>query len=118
FFSSRRRHTRSKRDWSSDVCSSDLVLGSRPVAYALYRMTVAVDRGIQTGTVDVVESMGDSPEATRAIWRYLLDVDWMARVRAGLLPLDHPLLLLLAEPRRLRFNVRDGLWVRLVDVGA
>src|SRR5437868_15410720 len=26
FFSSRRRHTRSKRDWSSDVCSSDLDL--------------------------------------------------------------------------------------------
>src|SRR5699024_11502303 len=26
FFSSRRRHTRSKRDWSSDVCSSDLSL--------------------------------------------------------------------------------------------
>src|SRR5699024_3266668 len=26
FFSSRRRHTRSKRDWSSDVCSSDLQL--------------------------------------------------------------------------------------------
>src|SRR5690349_24988482 len=25
FFSSRRRHTRSLRDWSSDVCSSDLV---------------------------------------------------------------------------------------------
>src|SRR5699024_11815319 len=24
FFASRRRHTRSKRDWSSDVCSSDL----------------------------------------------------------------------------------------------
>src|SRR5690349_21889915 len=24
FFSSRRRHTRSLRDWSSDVCSSDL----------------------------------------------------------------------------------------------
>src|SRR5690625_5315602 len=26
FFSSRRRHTRSPRDWSSDVCSSDLHL--------------------------------------------------------------------------------------------
>src|SRR5207249_8177737 len=25
FFSSRRRHTISKRDWSSDVCSSDLI---------------------------------------------------------------------------------------------
>src|SRR5206468_8885541 len=28
FFSSRRRHTRSDRDWSSDVCSSDLVEGA------------------------------------------------------------------------------------------
>src|SRR5436305_8159807 len=28
FFSSRRRHTRCGRDWSSDVCSSDLELGS------------------------------------------------------------------------------------------
>src|SRR6266516_7987789 len=27
FFSSRRRHTRSYGDWSSDVCSSDLVAG-------------------------------------------------------------------------------------------
>src|SRR2546421_8454650 len=27
FFSSRRRHTRSDRDWSSDVCSSDLLFG-------------------------------------------------------------------------------------------
>src|SRR5260221_13958331 len=28
FFSSRRRHTRSLCDWSSDVCSSDLPYGS------------------------------------------------------------------------------------------
>src|SRR2546422_2623085 len=27
FFSSRRRHTRCSRDWSSDVCSSDLYMG-------------------------------------------------------------------------------------------
>src|SRR3712207_9020450 len=33
FFSSRRRHTRYWRDWSSDVCSSDLVLvAARAVA--------------------------------------------------------------------------------------
>src|SRR5690606_40281173 len=30
FFSSRRRHTRFSRDWSSDVCSSDLDLSSLP----------------------------------------------------------------------------------------
>src|SRR2546422_2099638 len=39
FFSSRRRHTRCSRDWSSDVCSSDL--GARDtlrleMKYALY----------------------------------------------------------------------------------
>src|SRR5690606_40641079 len=28
FFSSRRRHTRFSRDWSSDVCSSDLTGGT------------------------------------------------------------------------------------------
>src|SRR5207249_8005859 len=37
FFSSRRRHTRSKRDWSSDVCSSDLLtfklMKELPLAY-------------------------------------------------------------------------------------
>src|SRR6266516_6502001 len=31
FFSSRRRHTRSYGDWSSDVCSSDLVVGDADV---------------------------------------------------------------------------------------
>src|SRR2546429_4917846 len=31
FFSSRRRHTRCSRDWSSDVCSSDLIKRSNEV---------------------------------------------------------------------------------------
>src|SRR5690606_40324166 len=31
FFSSRRRHTRFSRDWSSDVCSSDLTLLALPM---------------------------------------------------------------------------------------
>src|SRR5699024_6832485 len=35
FFSSRRRHTRSKRDWSSDVCSSDLVSAGEVVGFLL-----------------------------------------------------------------------------------
>src|SRR5699024_12146559 len=29
FVSSRSRHTSSKRDWSSDVCSSDLIIGKK-----------------------------------------------------------------------------------------
>src|SRR5215217_9121942 len=34
FFSSRRRHTRYWRDWSSDVCSSDLAGLAAPLAGA------------------------------------------------------------------------------------
>src|SRR5690625_7970698 len=37
FFSSRRRHTRWPRDWSSDVCSSDLPPHSTPRAPTLRR---------------------------------------------------------------------------------
>src|SRR5699024_1117110 len=40
FFSSRRRHTRSKRDWSSDVCSSDLL--AYYIAQALYNYTLTL----------------------------------------------------------------------------
>src|SRR2546422_5443274 len=35
FFSSRRRHTRCSRDWSSDVCSSDLFPFVVPIIFAL-----------------------------------------------------------------------------------
>src|SRR5690606_40071349 len=34
-FSSRRRHTRFSRDWSSDVCSSDLVSNARSASVAV-----------------------------------------------------------------------------------
>src|SRR5690606_40959065 len=40
FFSSRRRHTRFSRDWSSDVCSSDLPL---PKDGALVFHTIRID---------------------------------------------------------------------------
>src|SRR5690606_4591642 len=36
FFSSRRRHTRFSRDWSSDVCSSDLLMSPQVAGGYLY----------------------------------------------------------------------------------
>src|SRR5256884_21780 len=40
FFSSRRRHTRCSRDWSSDVCSSDLLRSLDPVSNSVSRNTL------------------------------------------------------------------------------
>src|SRR5205809_4708930 len=46
FFSSRRRHTRCSRDWSSDVCSSDLLLDLPQFrGHGLSSMTRLVLRG-------------------------------------------------------------------------
>src|SRR5699024_11629878 len=51
FFSSRRRHTRSKRDWSSDVCSSDLTARYLPLkqipwsAYSCHQVTLDHSHG-------------------------------------------------------------------------
>jgi predicted acetyltransferase len=39
-------------------------------------------------------------------------------VKSVYMPLDHVLLTSLAAPRRLNFVVREGLWLRLLDVGA
>src|SRR5260370_42015358 len=52
FFSSRRRHTRFKCDWSSDVCSSDLIdiASARPASRSAARGAAA--RGTGAGDVD------------------------------------------------------------------
>src|SRR5205809_4851060 len=51
FFSSRRRHTRCSRDWSSDVCSSDLIRQAQAVVLVrggpLVGETGAVEGGVE-----------------------------------------------------------------------
>src|SRR2546429_8962132 len=69
FFSSRRRHTRCSRDWSSDVCSSDL---------ASYLRTLTA-RG-----VDVLLSVA-APEIFRR--PALMAVPHVLNVHSGKLPL-------------------------------
>src|SRR5438034_11362969 len=44
FFSSRRRHTRSLCDWSSDVCSSDLAPAPPPAGPDRRRQPIAIHR--------------------------------------------------------------------------
>src|SRR5690606_40186527 len=50
FFSSRRRHTRFSRDWSSDVCSSDLESGiAIPADMINYGVTKAANLAVSHG---------------------------------------------------------------------
>ena len=95
-----------------------LLHDGEPQGYALYRIHQQFEAGSTTGHVNVIEAIGAGFEATRDLWRFLFDIDWVARVKAMVLPLDHPLLMLAARPRELKFLVHDGVWVRLVDVAA
>src|SRR5690554_5113331 len=52
FFSSRRRHTRCGRDWSSDVCSSDLVGVMHATQYMVPKM---IEKG---GHIVNISTMG------------------------------------------------------------
>jgi predicted acetyltransferase len=90
----------------------------RPEAYALYRIYGSWDTGVSAARLEVLEAMAATPRATREIWRFLLSLDLVERVRALHLPVDHPLTLLVREPSRLRLTLTDGLWVRPLDAAA
>ena len=95
-----------------------LEVDGEPQAYAIYRLHVSFgDLGPET-KLRTLEVVAATPAATVSIWRYLLDVDWTKTVSASLQPVDHPLLLLLARPNFSKPTLSDGLWVRLIDVGA
>jgi predicted acetyltransferase len=95
-----------------------LELDGEPQAYAIYRHNPKWDEGSSAARLGIVEAIGATPRGTAEIWRFLLDVDWQASISADLLPIDHPLFFLLAKPRRMKYRLSDGIWVRLVDVGA
>jgi predicted acetyltransferase len=95
-----------------------LELDGKPAGYAIYNVKQDWQSGFTKGVVNITEVVTPTPEAARELWRWLLDFDWTSEFTADYLPLDHELFLLLAEPRRMQFTINDGVWVRLIDVGA
>jgi predicted acetyltransferase len=89
-----------------------------PQGYAIYRLSGEWGDFGPESAVRANEVMEATPEATVALWRFLLDIDWTKAATTFLLPVDHPLFLLLARPNQARLRLGDGLWTRLVDVGA
>jgi predicted acetyltransferase len=94
-----------------------LELDGKPAGYAIYNVKQDWVSGFSKGVVNIVEVVTPTPDAARELWRWLLDFDWTSEFSANLLPLDHELFMLVAEPRRLQFKINDGVWVRLIDIG-
>src|SRR5690625_6065983 len=75
FFSSRRRHTRWPRDWSSDVCSSDL----EDVIELQSRLQYI---GFYNGKIDGVFGWGTYWALRNFQYEFGLDIDGMAGERS------------------------------------
>ena len=89
-----------------------------PSGFAIYRVKMEWDPSGPNGTLRLEMLIAASAAAYAALWHHLLGVDLMARVTAEMRPVDEPLRFLLADSRQPRTRIEDGLWLRLVDVGA
>ena len=88
-----------------------------PRGYALFSAKSEWDdHGNPGGVLQVRELMATDLAAHAAVWNDLLSRDLVGEVRARTRPVDEPLLFLLADRRRARPRIADGLWVRLVSV--
>jgi predicted acetyltransferase len=90
-----------------------------PDGYVAYRAKEEWLPSIGPNSEIMVEELLTSTDgAYAALWRYLLDIDLVRTVKGFKRPVDEPLLHMLLEPRALDLSIRDGTWLRLVDVGA
>lgn len=65
----------------------------------------------------VQELIAATPAAERALWRFMLSLDWVTLVKSGHRPPDDILPLLLGDPRAaVTETLADFMWLRLLDV--
>jgi predicted acetyltransferase len=94
--------------------------GSGARGYALYTSAQRWDEptGLPASLLVVRELLGADPAAGAALWHNLLSRDLVTSFTAEYRPAEDPLLYQLLDPRRVRLQVSDGLWVRLLDLPA
>ena len=86
--------------------------------YAIYRIKSEWEQGMPHGQVRIVEAIATSAAATRELWRFLFGIDLVDKVEQWYFDPGSPLFLMVEDPRRLHLHLSDGLWLRIVDLGA
>ncbi|WP_030755481.1 GNAT family N-acetyltransferase [Streptomyces griseus] len=88
------------------------------VGYAYYTIRPDWSWAGANGSVVVRELRGPDPAVEAALWRFLCSVDLTTTVRFDSRPVDDAWQHLVSDVRRCEPTVREGLFARLVDVGA
>ncbi len=92
---------------------------SGPRGYALYAVKPEWGSdGIPAQVLMLHDLYWTDPSACTALWTDMLSRDLVGEVRARVRPVDDPILQMLADPRRARTQLFDGLYVRVVDLQA
>jgi predicted acetyltransferase len=89
----------------------------KPAAYVLYRIKQEWRHGFSQSQVRLVETLATGPDAERELWRFIFGIDLIATVEGRIDPAS-PLFLMVVDARSLHARLTEGLWLRLVDVGA
>jgi predicted acetyltransferase len=105
------------RRGSSPKYVAVLELDGEPEAYSIYRIKQDWRQGVSHSQVRLTETLATTPAAERELWRFVFGIDLIARVDGRQDPAS-PLFLMVVDARSLNLRVSDGLWLRLVDVGA
>lgn len=86
--------------------------------YVISQLRDAQPHGFSDRTLEVSELVVLSPEAHTDLWRYCLDADLSERLLAFRRPRTDPLPLAVTDPRKVRGELFDGLYLRFVDLPA
>ncbi|WP_405662380.1 GNAT family N-acetyltransferase [Streptomyces sp. NBC_01166] len=86
--------------------------------YATFHLRPAWDDAGPRGTVAVRDLAALDPASYAALWRFLFGIDLTTVVECHNRPADDAVLRLVSDVRRCEVRQRDGLYVRLVELGA
>lgn len=82
---------------------------------ALYSVTVNPD-DFARSTVDIGHLLADGDDAYAALWRFFVELDLIARVRAEEQSVDEPVLWMISDRRAATVSLRDHHYLRVLDV--
>ncbi|MEV5506220.1 GNAT family N-acetyltransferase [Streptomyces orinoci] len=105
------------RTWTRPFYALYLSPGGEPEGLVVYAADDRWDAKRPRNTLTVRDLIAVTPRAERALWHYLLTIDWVGTVRTGYRAPDDLLPDLLPDPRAARVTTHaDYLWVRPLDV--
>lgn len=92
--------------------------GETVVAWATFRRKGTWEDSEPDGVTRVQAWGATTAAATRRLWSVLTDFDLMSSTRSWAMAVDDPLVHLLVDERAAKPDLRDNLWVRVLDVKA